>query len=105
MIDRDVIETIALVALFVISGGLCALIGYALGRMRGEDPPERLPFTHELLHEPAPQWRIEYHPPAVSPAPEPVTVSSPDVTVTWDSDGATAVSGAAVAVVDARGRR
>lgn len=102
MIDRDVIETIALVALFVIGGGLCVLIGYALGRMRGEDPPERL-LTYEVLHTPPTQWRIDYHPPAVSPAPEPVT--SPDVTVVSNSGGATAVSGAAVAVVDARGRR
>lgn len=100
MIPRDVVETVALVALFIISGGLCVLAGYALGMTRGEHDGAR---RERVLSR---AWsRIECEPPAVSPGPEPVTVSSPDVTVVSNSGGATAVSGAAVAVVDARGRR
>lgn len=97
MIERDTIEIVAGIALCGIVGGLCVLIGYALGMTRGEHDGAR---RERVLNR---AWsRIECEPPAVSPAPEPATVSSPDVTVTWDSGGATAVSGAAVAV-EARG--
>lgn len=94
------ITTIAILAFGLILGGVGALLGYALGMTRGEHDGAR---RERVLNR---AWsRIECEPPAVIPAPEPVTVSSPDVTAVSGSGGATAVSGAAVAVVDARGRR
>lgn len=58
MIERDTVETIALVALFIISSGLCALVGYALGRMRGEDPTEASAKSLITYRTPEGEWEV-----------------------------------------------